>query len=237
MPTKKIVLAEDAVLLNILENSFFLREGFEMVLVQDGQTGFQAVEAEAPTMAVFDLALLGEAALECCQAIKQDALLAATPVLLVLPEKSDQELTDACRAAGCDALIQRPLTAEGFLDTVCNLLGISSRLARRFPVSFHLAFLDSRKKKHVGSCINVNVGGMFVETESLFPVDTSLSIEFTLPEFQGSLQCTVRVAWVNHPEWRKKNSYPCGLGLQFVDPGQTVIMALREFLDSLVVEE
>ena len=43
MPTKKIVLSNDAVLLDILENSFFQREGFEMVLVQDGQTGFQAV--------------------------------------------------------------------------------------------------------------------------------------------------------------------------------------------------
>ena len=86
MPAKKIVLSNDAALLAVLENSFFQREGFELVLVQDGQTGFQAVEAEAPTLAVFGLALLGDQALECCREIKQDPLLAATPVVLLLPE-------------------------------------------------------------------------------------------------------------------------------------------------------
>ncbi len=234
MPTKKIVLSNDAVLLDILENSFFQREGFEMVVVQDGQTGFQAVEAEAPTSAVFDLVQMGESALECCQTIKHDVLLAATPVIIVLPEVADERQVDACWDAGCDAVIHRPFSADSLLDTLCGLLGISSRLKKRFPVCFQLAFLDPKQRKHVGSCVNVDVGGMFVETEKLFPVNTSLTIEFTLPEFQDPLHCRVRVAWVNHPEWRKKNSSPCGFGLQFVEPNETMVVALRDFLDSLV---
>lgn len=237
MPTKKIVLSNDAVLLTILQNSFFQREGFKMVLVQDGQTGFRAVEAEAPTLAVFDLAQLGDQALLCCREIKKDPLLAVTPVLLLLPEKADESLADACWDAGCDAVVHRPLAAERFLEAACGLLGISRRLARRFPVSFQLAFLDSEQKKHVGSCVNFNDGGMFLATEKLFPVDTSLSIEFTLPGFQSSLHCAVRVAWVNHPEWRKKNSMPCGLGLQFENPSPTVKAALQSFLESLTLAD
>lgn len=237
MATKKIVLSNDTALLAILENSFFQREGFGMVLVQDGQTGFQAVEAEAPTLAVFDLAQMGDQAMSCCQAIKADPLLAATPVLLLLPERGADDLADACWEAGCDAVVHRPLLAERFLDAACGLLGISRRLARRFPVNFQLAFLDSAQKKHVGSCVNLNAGGMFMTTETLFPVDTLLSIEFVLPGFQGALNCSVRVAWVNHPEWRKKNSMPCGLGLQFENPGQTVKAALQDFFDSLKLED
>ncbi|NIV92199.1 hypothetical protein GWN42_05190, partial [candidate division KSB1 bacterium] len=87
MPTKKIVLSHDPALLAILQNSFFQREGFAMVQVKDGQTGYEAVEMEAPTMAVFDLARLGEQALTCCRSIKEDPLLSQTPVLLVLPDK------------------------------------------------------------------------------------------------------------------------------------------------------
>ncbi len=134
MAAKKIVLSNDAALLAILKNSFFQREGFGLVLVQDSQTGFQAVEAEAPTLAVFDLGQLGEQALACCQAIKADPLLAATPVLLLLPDWSTEDVADACWEAGCDAVIHRPLSAERFLDAACGLLGISRRLARRFPV-------------------------------------------------------------------------------------------------------
>jgi len=236
MPAKKIVLSNDATLLTILKNSFFQREGFGMVLVQDGQTGFQAVEAEAPTLAVFDLAQLGEQALACCRAIKADRLLAATPVLLLLPEKAAEVLADNCWDVGCDAVVHRPLSAERFLDAACGLLGISRRLARRFPVSFQLAFSDGAQKQHIGSCVNFNAGGMFLSTEKLFPVDTLLTIKFTLPGFQDELHCSVRVAWVNHPEWRKKNSMPCGLGLQFENPNQTVNAALQNFLDSLKLE-
>jgi CheY-like chemotaxis protein len=233
MPSKKIVLSNDAALLTIMENSFFQRDGFELVLVQDGQTGFQAVEAEAPTLAVFDLALLGDQALECCQEIKQDPLLAATPVLLLLPEKGPEELADACWQAGCDAVVHRPLAAERFLDAACGLLGISRRLARRLPVSLPLAILDNKQKKHPARCVNLNSGGMFLASETLFPVNTCLTLELTLPGAHLPLQTSVRVAWVNHPEWRKKTALPCGLGVQFKNPGQDVMTALQELIDSL----
>ena len=237
MATKKIVLSNETALLEVLKNSFFQREGFGMVLVQDGQTGFQDVEAEAPSLAVFDLGQLGEQALECCRAIKKDLLLAATPVLILLPEKAAEELAETCLSAGCDAVVHRPLTTERFLDAACGLLGISCRLARRFPVSFQLALLDSAQKKHIGNCVNLNAGGMFLATEQLFPVDTRLAIEFTLPGFQTGLHCSVRVAWVNHPEWRKKGSMPCGLGLQFENPSQIVNSALQEFIKSQKAED
>lgn len=237
MPTKKIVLSNDPLLLSILQNSFFQREGFDMVLVQDGQTGFQVIEAEEPTLAVFDLVHLGEQALECCRAVKGDPLLTTTPVLLLLPEDADEGLADECWGAGCDAVVHRPLLAERFLDAACGLLGISRRLARRFPVSFQLAFLDTEQKKHVGSCVNLNTGGMFLATETLFPVDTELTVEFVLPGFQVALKNSVRVAWVNHPEWRKKDTMPCGVGLEFIKVSSTVNAALREFLQSLKFED
>jgi len=232
MLAKKIVLSNDAALLAILKNSFFQREGFEMILVQDGQTGFQAVEAEAPTLAVFDLALLGnKQSLECCRAIKEDPLLLSTPVLLVLPEKAEEDLADACWHAGCDAVVHRPLAAERFLDAACGLLGISRRLARRFPLGFELLFFDSRLKKYHGRCVNLNRGGMFLATETLFPVNTELTLEFILPGFSPPLQAPARVAWVNHPEWLKKKSMPCGLGVQFNVLSDEVKTALQDFLD------
>lgn len=237
MPTKKIVLSNEPVLLTILHNSFFQREGFEMVLLQDGQTGLQAIEAEQPTLAIFDLQQLGEQVLDCCRAIKSDPLLAATPVLLLLPEQAPEKLADDCWASGCDAVVHRPLAAERFLDAACGLLGISRRLARRFPVSFQLNVLDSKQKNHLGSCVNLNRGGMFLATETLFPVNTELTLEFVLPGFQLALRTAVRVAWVNHPEWRKKNSMPCGVGVEFISVSPTFVAALQEFLDSVRIDD
>lgn len=215
MPTKKIVLSHDPELLAILRTSYFQAEGFDMVLVQDGQTGFQAVEAEAPTLAVFDCAQLGDQALECCRSLKQDPLLAGTPVLLLMPEYADEDLAEAALAVGCDAIVHRPLDAEGVLDAAFRLVGISRRLEPRLPASFQLRFFDPRQKQHLGHCLNLNLGGMFLATETLYPVDTSLRVELTLPGFQDAATIPARVAWVNHPEWLKKRSLPCGMGLEF----------------------
>jgi len=232
MPAKKIVFSHDPDLLTILKNSYFQRENFGMVLVKDGQTGFQAVEAEAPTLAIFDIALMGEPALECCKLIKGDPLLTKTPVLLVLPENADEDLADDCWSAGTDAVVHRPLESSRFLDAAFSLIGISSRLARRIPVNFRLKFFDSKHKQHFGICANINVEGMYLATEVLFPVGTQLSIEFTLPDFQSPITATVRVAWVNHPEWLKKNTLPCGMGLEFINSSSTFKGILQEFVNS-----
>ncbi len=235
MPKKAIVLSHNPTLLAILKNSFFQREGFDLVTVEDAQSCLQIVEAEAPTLVALDLALMDETALSCCRLIKNDPLLKLTPVMLLLPEQAPESLADVCWEAGCDAVVHRPLAEESFLDAACGLLGISRRLSRRFPVNFHLQFQDNTGKVHVGSCVNFNTGGMFLATETLFPVDTRLRVEFVLPGFQEALCCSVRVAWVNHPEWRKKNSLPCGLGLQFVDLSATVKTTLRNVLATLSI--
>ena len=237
MPTKKIVLSDDPTLLEILKNSYFQQENFAMVLVKDGQTGFQAVEAEAPSLAIFDIALLGEQAIECCRSIKQDALLTKTPVLLVMPENADGKMADDCWSAGTDAVVHRPLEASRFLDAAFGLIGISRRQARRFPVSFKLNFLDSKQKQHTGVCRNINVEGMYLATGVLFPVDTELSIEFTLPGFQSPISVVVRVAWVNHPEWLKKECLPYGMGLEFINSSVAFKEILREYVSSLASQE
>ncbi|NIV92198.1 hypothetical protein GWN42_05185, partial [candidate division KSB1 bacterium] len=107
----------------------------------------------------------------------------------------------------------------------------------RFPVSFQLQFIDEDQDKHLGSCVNLNVGGMFLATETLFPVDTVLTVEFSLPGMNVSWSRPVRVAWVNHPEWLKKNVMPCGMGLQFLEMTTDFRNILEDFINSLSIEE
>lgn len=235
MPAKEILVSNDAELLSVLENSYFKREGFSMLLVRDCEQAFQLTEAEAPVLAILDLAQLGEGGLVCCRRIKEDPLLNPTPVMLVLPDNAAEDLADTCWATGCDAVVHRPLPTGRLLESACSLLGISRRLARRFPVNFTLAFQANDRQRHAGTAVNLNAGGLFLETGQLFTVDTRLELEFTLPGLQTPLQCRVRVAWVNHPEWRKKTNLPCGMGVQFVDLNETAKAALDEFLGSLSV--
>lgn len=233
MFSKKIIVSDVPDLLSILKESFFQREGFEMECVIDAEEAFRLIEAESPSMAILDLSSLGEDGLECCRRVKADPLLQMTPLLCVLG--SDQTgLEEACWKAGCDQVVGRPLSALRLLDDACSLLGVSRRLARRFPVSFHLEFSLLENKTHVGMAVNLNMGGMFLGSEFIYPIDTRLTLEFTLPGYRMPLQCAARVAWVNHPEWIKKNHLPSGMGLEFLELSGPAASALQDFLDSLM---
>lgn len=233
MLTKKIIISDVPDLIDIMEKSFFQREGFEMVPIIASDEAFQCIETDAPALAVLDLSSLGAEGIECCRRLKNDSLLQVTPIILVLGvEQVDWK--NSCWGAGCDQVLERPLSALQLLDDACGLLGISRRLARRFPVSFHLEFSLQASKKHVGTAVNLNTGGMFLASESIYPKDTRVVLEFTLPGFTMPLQCSARVAWINHPEWVKKNNLPCGMGVEFIDLSGTADVALQDFLDNLI---
>ena len=233
MLTKKIVLSDIPDLVDIMEKSFFQRDGFELVGIIEPDEAFQCIETEAPALAVLDLSSLGVEGIECCQRLKSDSLLQVTPIILILAE--DQlELKNRCWDAGSDQVLGRPLSALQLLDDACGLLGISRRLARRFPVSFHLEFSLDDSKRHIGTAVNLNTGGMFLASETIYPQNTRIVLEFTLPGHKMPVRCSARVAWTNHPEWVNKNSLPCGMGVEFLDLGGKSRIVLQDFLDQLM---
>ena len=233
MLTKKIVVSDVPDLIDIMEKSFFQREGFQLVRIIEANEAFQCVETDSPALAILDLSSLGVEGIECCRRLKNDSLLQVTPIILLLGD-NQRDLQSSCWDAGCDQVLGRPLSALQLLDDACGLLGISRRLARRFPVSFHLEFSPQANQKHVGTAVNLNTGGMFLASESIYPKETRIILEFTLPGYTMPLQCPARVAWINHPEWVKKTNMPCGMGVEFIDLGATAKIALQDFLDNLM---
>ena len=230
MLAKKIVVSESPELLAVLETSFFHREGFRFLPVHSSDMLYRLVESEAPAMAILDLAALGAAGPECCRCIKRDPLLGKTPLMVLLPREGGESLAAECHQSGCDALLPRPLEPLQLLDAACALLGISQRLARRVPVDFPVVYATDGGKKRTGRMMNLNADGMFFSAEKLYPVGTMLLLDFVLPAQAESLSCKGQVAWVNHPEWRKKSLMPSGMGIRFEMSSPYFIDVLNAFL-------
>ncbi len=76
--------------------------------------------------------------------------------------------------------------------------------------------------------LNVSNGGIFVKTEDPFPLDYPVSLRLILPSETTPLDIEGRVVWIN-PKGRK-NSFPKGMGIQFVKMGDAARSKLDEFV-------
>ncbi len=79
--------------------------------------------------------------------------------------------------------------------------------------------------------VNMSTGGVFIETDTILPVDTLLLVKFKLPDNDAIIACNARVAWTNEPGHLKKFSFPPGMGLQFLDLSLENMYVIRDYLN------
>lgn len=229
MIRKRILLANDPELLHAVQNSFFGRNGFTLLVADSDRQAFEMIEEKDPALAILCLDLPGMRGDACCRRVKSDPFLRATSVILVAPSGSQQALK-RCREAGCDSVLHAPIDAQKLLAAACRLLDIAERVDPRHDVRLPLRFGAEPDKLRAGEVRNLNAGGVFVATDRLFPVDSLLVLEFALPGRAFPLRCRGRVAWVNHPEWVKTSRLPIGMGIQFLDLAADDFEGLRRHL-------
>ncbi|ACM20865.1 PilZ domain protein [Geotalea daltonii FRC-32] len=78
--------------------------------------------------------------------------------------------------------------------------------------------------------INMSIGGLYIETSDLLPVDTILHVEFKLPGKEYPVACRAKVAWTNGPDSPKKAALPTGMGIQFLTLTIEDMHTIRDFL-------
>jgi uncharacterized protein (TIGR02266 family) len=101
----------------------------------------------------------------------------------------------------------------------------------RFKARIAIYNGPDQQKLMTNYSVNMSTGGMFIETENIRPVDTSLVIKFKLPDNDVIITCNARVAWTNEPGNLRKYTLPSGMGLQFIDLSLENMHAIRDYLN------
>jgi len=117
---KKILLADEA---NIVVSLEFLlrRAGHAVVVARDGEEALEAIARERPHLALLDAALPRKSGFEVCHAVRADAALRGTRILLVSARGRDTDGPKAL-AMGADAFMAKPFTASELVDKVTQML-------------------------------------------------------------------------------------------------------------------
>lgn len=83
-------------------------------------------------------------------------------------------------------------------------------------------------KTHAGRTKNISLGGMFVETAEVLPVQTTIQIRFRVPTQPEPIDVTGEVRWVE----RGSPGQSPGMGIRFHGLRARDVWALNRFFQS-----
>lgn len=106
------------------------------------------------------------------------------------------------------------------------------RLDVHVAVRYSIMGEAKNRKAFTGEVLNMSAIGVYIYTPYIFPVNSTLELEFTIPGTGKSLESSGRVAW--HADKKlQPHSYP-GMGVSFVHLSAGHEKAIMDFIDKNV---
>jgi len=227
-----VLLADDYELHEAIKSSFFQRAGFVAYNLGADENAFAAVSRLRPVLVILSLDMKGVTGDIVCRQIKNDPVLASTPVALIAHYEDEAE-RKRCQESGCDEILRRPLSSKQILAASYRMLKVVvDRFEFRGVVQVDGRCGVDQETLRECSILNLSGGGAFIETGKLRPVGSEVLLEFNLPGRDRVVQCHGRVAWLNHPEWSRKPRLPIGFGVQFEKISPQVRDDIEDFIHS-----
>lgn len=120
---KKVLIADDEQNIVISIEFLMKREGFQVLIANDGEDALAKVQSERPDLVLLDVMMPKKNGYEVCQSIKSDPALASTKVLMLTAKGRDTEVAKGL-AIGADAYMTKPFSTRDLVAKARALLAI-----------------------------------------------------------------------------------------------------------------
>src|SRR6202171_1261893 len=119
---KTVLIVEDNELNMKLFHDLLQANGFNTIETRNGIEALDLARKHKPDLILMDLQLPEVSGLEVTKWIKEDDDLKSIPVVAItaFAMKGDEE---RIRSGGCEAYISKPISVNGFLETVHRVVG------------------------------------------------------------------------------------------------------------------
>ena len=124
MKYKTVLVIEDNELNMKLVRSILQLGRYQVLEAGDAETGIQLARQHLPDLILMDIQLPGMDGLHAAQIIRNDPILANTPVV-ALTSYAMQGDKQKATAAGCSGYIAKPIDTRNFLDILAGYLNLN----------------------------------------------------------------------------------------------------------------
>ena len=118
---KKVLIADDDQNIVISIEFLMKREGFQVLIANDGEDALAKVISERPDLVLLDVMMPKKNGYEVCQSIKSDPALASTKVLMLTAKGRDTEVAKGL-AIGADDYMTKPFSTRELVARAKDLL-------------------------------------------------------------------------------------------------------------------
>lgn len=236
MTTAKVLLVDDVSLFLEIEKNILGPSPVQILTARNGEEALHMVRSERPALVVMDLNMPRMDGAACCIAIKRDPEICSTPIIMVTNASRPADI-EACRRAGCNDYIPKPVDAKLFLDKARRFLPLVERREPRFSCQVPVTITDGNRSIATVS-EDLSNGGIFVATGEEFAPGAEVVLSFLLPtESAPRIVARAKIAWVNSARQKCKPTLPAGIGVEFIeitDEGLAMLRAeeLKRFIEA-----
>ena len=231
MGRKKILIADDVEIFLMLEKTVFNRDEFEVVTARSGRSLLKVIKEAEPDLVFMKLYMPEMNGDDCCRIVKEEEPGRHIPIIMVT-EGDREEDREKCRRSGCDDMLIKPIKRHDFMSITTKFLHIKERADQRCKTRLLIHYSFNSSNSFSDYSIDLNSGGLFLETSNPNMFDAPFNIEFKLPTNWPAIQCKARPAWANEAKARKKPDLPTGVGIQFLDLPPNDMNAIRDYINS-----
>ena len=131
-----LIVTADTTVLNVARGALAGGDAYELVLVQDGVTGLEAIARRNPQLIVIDFMIPRISGWQLCETIRAEALSPHTPLLLLTGTKPQPNGRIHCNERVVD-IIQKPVAPKQLREIVQRWLPSSQAHGRDMPKRLH----------------------------------------------------------------------------------------------------
>jgi CheY-like chemotaxis protein len=203
--------------------------GINLLTCQSGKDTLAIIKENKPDLIFMHYSQGDMAAVDCCRKIRVKHSIDSLPIIILLPA-NNLENSDRFLQAGFNDLLSKPIKRNTLLVTINKFLNLEKRRTKRVKPQSNIKCALEYSTHLNCRVFDISTGGLFLASCPPLPVNTIISLNFTLPDTTIDVSCKARVAWINHPIAMSKMNFPSGLGVQFVEINPETVNTISEYL-------
>lgn len=121
----KVLIIEDDKFLSELISTKLSKEGYNIILATDGETGLEKAKSEQPDIILLDIMLPGISGFEVLEGLKghEDEKVKGTPVLILSNFGQESKVQQGLKLGAVDYLVKANFTTGEIVEKIKSTLG------------------------------------------------------------------------------------------------------------------